>query len=179
MIGGAARLLLIFLSPLILFPALMPARANYVLPYPSYMPGHRLYRLSRVMDDIKKYWYRGNITSVKYHLGLSDKYLVEAKTLFEYKQYLLATDALQRSTQQFNKISGLIKKAQEEGKDVDNFKSIIKNASEEHQRIFIDLIKIVPAELDWRPEKRQSSRLQLKNLLEDALKSRQAVENEN
>ena len=78
---------------------------GYVLPYPSYMPGHKLYRVSRVLDDLKKYWYWGNIAGAKYHIGLSDKYLVEAKILFEYKQYPLALDALKRSDEQFQKIS--------------------------------------------------------------------------
>lgn len=77
--------------------------AEYLLPYPSYMPGHKLYTLSRILDGLKRYWYFGTIAKTKYHQSLSDKYLVEAKTLFEYKQYPLALDALERSDQHFQK----------------------------------------------------------------------------
>ena len=94
------RLFFIFLLVLFLQA---PVYAEYVLPYPSYMPGHKLYKVSRILDDLKQYWYWGTIAQSKYHQGLSDKYLIEAKTLFEYKQYPLALDALRRSDQYFQK----------------------------------------------------------------------------
>ena len=68
----------------------MFAESQYVLPYPSAMPGSFLYKLNLVQEEILRYWYFGDFGQFKYNLGLSDKYLVEAKTLFEYKQYLLA-----------------------------------------------------------------------------------------
>ena len=87
---------LIFL--LILFVAFPSSVfADYTLPYPSYMPGNKLYKASRLFDELQKYWHWGNIASVKYRLKIADKYLVEAKVLFEYKQYVLALDALERS----------------------------------------------------------------------------------
>ena len=97
-----------FIILLLLISARAPIYAAYVLPYPSYMPGHKLYNVSRILDELKKYWHWGNIARAKYHLALSDKYLVEAKTLFEYKQYPLALDALKRSDEQFQKISSLV-----------------------------------------------------------------------
>src|SRR5450759_5012191 len=75
--------------------------ADYVLPYPSYMPGSSLYKVSRVVDLLKFYWSWGNIAQIKYHLALSDKYLIEAKTLMEYKQFLLGTDDLRRYDKEF------------------------------------------------------------------------------
>lgn len=94
------KLLTLFL---VFFALRVAVYADYVLPYPSYMPGHKLYRISRMIDELKNYWYWGSIAQTKYHQGLSDKYLVEAKTLFEYKQYPLALDALKRSDQHFSK----------------------------------------------------------------------------
>lgn len=93
----------LFVVLLLLLLLKLPVYADYVLPYPSFMPGHKLYTLSRILDDLKGYWFWGNIAQTKYHQGLSDKYLIEAKTLFEYRQYHLAIDALRRSDQHFQK----------------------------------------------------------------------------
>src|SRR5450759_4493421 len=89
--------------------------ADYVLPYPSYMPGSSLYKVSRVVDRLKFYWSWGNIAQIKYHLALSDKYLVEASTLMEYKQYLLGVDALRRSDAEFTKLPVYVAGAKKEG----------------------------------------------------------------
>ena len=120
-------LLIVFCSFVI--PAV---RADYVLPYPSYMPGNKLYKVGRVIDTHKRFWYFGSIAQTKYHLGLSDKYLVEAKTLFEYKQYMLGADALIRSNNEFNEIPHYIAKAKESGIDVTLLKATILYAAKKH-----------------------------------------------
>jgi len=78
--------------------------AEYVLPYPSYMPGNKIYRVSRVVDKIKKYWYFGNIAQIKYHLALADKYLVEAKTLMEYDQLQMPDKDIKKSSLSLHKV---------------------------------------------------------------------------
>src|SRR5687768_12398331 len=86
-------------------PASTLAQSDYVLPYPSSMPGSSLYKIRLIFEEINKYWYFGNISQFTYNLRQSDKYLIEAKTLFEYKQYFLAYQALEKSNHYFNKIS--------------------------------------------------------------------------
>ncbi len=130
-------------------------RADYVLPYPSYMPGNKLYRVTRIIDKLKNYWYFGEIGQAKYHLGLADKYLVEAKTLFEYRQYLLAVDALQRSDDEFKKVP----------KNLD--------AAEKHIEVLTQLLSIVPDAFTWTSEKAEATQLPLKNLLEASIRLRQ------
>ncbi|HLD25127.1 MAG TPA: DUF5667 domain-containing protein [Patescibacteria group bacterium] len=147
----------------------MSVRAEYVLPYPSYMPGNKLYRISRLIDRIKKPFYFGNISSVKYHLGLSDKYLVEAKTLFEYKQYLLAIDALSRSDTEFTKAPAYIKRAKSEKKEVRNFETQLQEAAEAHQLILKNLREAVPEQFLWTPEKEKSINLPLEDLINSSI----------
>lgn len=125
-----------FFIILLLFLSLrVSVYADYVLPYPSYMPGHRFYKVSRILDELKKYWYWGSIAGAKYHLGLSDKYLVEAKTLFEYKQYPLALDALARSDEQFQMIS-----------------SVSDEASKAHGAVLTKLMTELPEMYTWQEE---------------------------
>lgn len=130
----------------------VPRIYAYTLPYPSYMPGHRLYKVSRIFDSLKSYWYWGTIAQSKYHRSLSDKYLVEAKTLFEYKQYLLAVDALNRSNEH------------------------IKTFSHEQMKIHRDVLEqlkqALPKEFLWQPEKQTSTLLPLHKLLDEAIKLR-------
>lgn len=136
-----------------------PVRADYVLPYPSFMPGNKLYRISRLVDEVKKYWYWGRIGQIKYHMMLSDKYLVEAKTLFEYKQYLLAVDALERSNDHFKAISHT---------DAD----LINEESLAHRQVLEKLRKESPEQFQWTPERKNSTILPIAKLLEDAIATR-------
>lgn len=141
--------------------------ADYVLPYPSFMPGNKMYRISRFIDASKQWWHWGSIASIKYHLGLADKYLVEAKTLFEYKQFLLGLDALKRSDVQVQKILPFMGRAQKEGKSMSEFKKTIHDAMGEHQQVLSNIQRIVPETFFWQPEKQPGTNLLLhKRLME-------------
>lgn len=146
--------------------------ADYVLPYPSYMPGNKLYSISRLLDGVAAFWHWGDIASYKYHLSLSDKYLVEAKTLFEYKQYFLAVDALRRSNEQFRLVPHLLEKIKVQGKDVDKLTGRAREAAATHKRVLEKLRGELPAEFTWTPEKQQPITLKLKLLLDEAIAAR-------
>lgn len=155
-----------------------PAFAGYVLPYPSIMPGNKLYRISRVVDQLKKYWYFGNIARIKYHLGLADKYLVEAKTLMEYKQYLLATDALHRSDREFLQLPKYVADAKKENKDMSAFTALIVEAAEIHISALSMLAPTVPEQFIWTPEKEKPTELNLSVLLRASQELRSRVAGE-
>jgi len=125
------------------------------------MPGNRLYFISRIIDQINRWWYFGSVAQTKYHLGLSDKYLVEAKTLYEYKQYLLGTDALRRSTKEFHEIPINIKRAQSEGKDMTLLIVKISESAEVHKTILMDMRVDNPETFQWTPEKEASTDLKI------------------
>lgn len=146
--------------------------ADYVLPYPSYMPGNKLYKISRIVDAIRAYWYWGSIASFKYHLELSDKYLVEAKTLFEYKQYLLATGALRRSNEQFLRLPQFLERVRSEGKDAGKLTEQAHKAASAHRQVLEKLQGEVPAEFTWIPEKQEATKLDLTKLLMEAIELR-------
>ena len=147
--------------------------ASYVLPYPSYMPGNKLYGVSRIADRMKSYWYWGDIGKVQYHMNLADKYLVEAKTLLEYKQYLLGIDALARSNSEFLHISGNLQSAKQNGKDVSMLSTAVVAESEVHHDTLAGLRMDVPEIFVWEPEKSEASMLKLHELLNQAITIRQ------
>ncbi len=157
------------------FALARPAYADYVLPYPSSMPGNKLYKVGRFVDTLKKHWYWGSIASYRYRLALADKYLIEAKTLFEYKQYLLATDALRRSNDEFRQLPIYLKKAKDEKKDIAQLQSILRAATGAHVQILEDISLRVPAEFQWIPEKSQATDLPLGRLLREAVDTRKVV----
>jgi hypothetical protein len=140
-----------------------------MLPYPSYMPGNKIYKVSRLIDAVNSWWYFGSISKIKYHLGLSDKYLVEAKTLFEYKQYLLGVDALSRSTSNFEKLPYYIESGRKEGKDMSRFRLLIEEALKKHVDILTKMKADSPTVMEWTPEKSISSTLLLHIELEKAI----------
>jgi len=147
----------------------------YVLPYPSYMPGHRLYPLSRLLDQLKSYWYWGNIAQFKYHLSLADKYVVEAKTLFEYGQYPLAMDALRRSNQEVRRLPELLGRTKQEGKDTTHLEQTLRGAMEAHTVILAKLATELPKEFLWQSEKKSPTLLPLEQILKDAIEVRQGL----
>jgi hypothetical protein len=152
--------------------------ADYVLPYPSYMPGNKMYRVTRLIDKVKQYWYWGNISQIKYHLGLSDKYLVEAKTLMEYNQYLLATDALVRSDKEFQQLPTYVQGAKNEHVDIARYKQLIVEAGKKHTEILSTLALLVPAKFRWTPEKAKATDLKLQDMLTTSVGIRSKVVNE-
>jgi hypothetical protein len=143
--------------------------ATYTLPYPSTMPGNKLYKITRLVDELKKYWFFGSIAQIKYHIALSDKYFVEAKTLFDYNQYLLAADALKRSDYQYQFISKYIAQGEKEGKDMSNFKKIHKEQSAQHVVILLETQNKVPNTFTWTPEKEKPTELPLNLLLQTSI----------
>lgn len=149
--------------------------ATYVLPYPSYMPGNKLYKVSRMVDALKKHWYFGNIAKTKYYLALSDKYLVEAKTLFEYKQYVLALDALNRSNTYSQLLHLLILKSKQENKDISLMMPIIREYILVHDLTLNTLRSQLPTEMLWQPEKQSSVLLPLHELLGKAIEIRKNI----
>lgn len=148
------------------------AQSDYVLPYPSYMPGNRMYKIHQIIEVLENYWYFGNFGKFDYNLTLSDKYLVEAKTLFDYKQYLLAYKALEKSNQYFLKTAPYLQKAKEDGKDISQKRVILRSAAEKHVEILQDLAKRVPDTLIWKPEKASSTTLDIKNLIQTSIRIR-------
>ena len=147
--------------------------ADYVLPYPSYMPGNKMYRVMRVVDQVKRYWYWGNIAQVKYHQSLADKYLIEAKTLFEYKQYLLAADALTRSDSQVEAIVPFIDKARQQGIDT----KLLRTGLAEEMSVHLSVLKVMnvlsPKEFVWTPEKAKPTDLHIGTMLEHSFALRE------
>jgi hypothetical protein len=160
---------------LLLIPSV---HAEYVLPSPSYMPGNKIYKLTRIFDALKRYWFFGNIAQFKYHLGLSDKYLVEAKTLMEYKQYLLASDALVRSDKEFGKVAKYLHDAKQEGVDISQLKSTLSEAIRVHIDMLTKLKPVVPSQFTWTPEKDKPTELKLLDMLVTSIELRRNIAND-
>lgn len=168
-------IILLILLPLFTSPEVLAA--DYVLPYPSFMPGNKLYVISRIWDQLNSWWHWGSLASVKYHLRLSDKYLVEAKTLFEYKQFLYGVDALKRSDEQFEDLLRSFENVRKDHKDPANIKETVKEAAIAHINVLVKLSAELPAEYIWSPEKQESSRLPLKQMLQKSIEIRQSISN--
>src|SRR3989338_6901280 len=125
--------LILFLTFLILlFPRNIFAESSYVLPYPSAMPGSIFYKLNLIQEELLRFWYFGDFGQFKYNLAQSDKYLVESKTLFDYKQYLLAYQALQKSDNYYKKIEPNLLSAKSNGKNTADKEKLLREAAEKH-----------------------------------------------
>lgn len=143
-------------------PQVTHAESDYVLPYPSTMPGSNFYKFHLFWGNISKWWYFGSFGQFEYNLKQSDKYLVEAKTLFEYKQYLLAYQALRKSDIYFNNLQPQLIKATKENKNIVQKKKVFKEASLKHTEVLNEIKQNVPEYFIWRPEKVSPVTLNLK-----------------
>ena len=149
--------------------------ASYMLPYPSYMPGNTLYRLSRVLDRVKVHWSFGSIAQAKTYMSLSDKYLVEAKTLFEYQQYLLGADALMRSNIAYEQIPIYIQQGRNERKDMSGVMDMLIAQNMVHKGVLSQMAQDVPKEFLWTPEKTSATKLPLFESITGAMYIRQSI----
>jgi len=147
------------------------AQSDYVLPYPGLMPGHKLYRLEQIIDRLTRFWVFGDLANFKHELALSDKRLVEAKTLFEYQQYLLATQALEASSHHFKLAKDYLNQAGRQGKQIDQKLTILKSAGKKHQEVLKGLK--LPAVFKWQPENQAETNLNINQLIQEALKDRE------
>lgn len=151
------------------------AQALYVLPYPSAMPGSTMYLLQEMKDNALQYWYFGSFGQFTYNLKQADKYLVEAKTLFEYDQYLLASGALQKSDAYFQKAPLFLEQARGEMKDTSEQELRLQAAAKKHKKVLEKLKQEVPEEFVWQPEKGQPTVLQLHDMFDQAIALREKI----
>jgi len=167
------RILALFFALFFLTSTKIFAQSNYVLPYPSSMPGSLSYKIHIIYENFSKYWYFGDFGQFDYNLKLADKYLVEAKTLFEYKQYLLGYNALKKSDQYFVGIIPSLAKAEEHGKNILQKKLILNEAARKHMEVLREMEKSVPGIFIWEPEKSAPTTLDLKTTIDKSINLRQ------
>lgn len=159
----------LLLSYFILFPSRVWAQ-EYVLPYPSFMPGHPFYNIQNFIDTIQEFYSFGSFSKFKYHLGMADKKLVEAKTLFEYRQYLLASQALPQYESHLRRANYYLGQAKNEGKNISQKSKILKNATAKHRQVLERLEKELPEQFLWQPEKDKPQVIEIKKILNEAAK---------
>jgi len=157
------RILLIITACLVflLFPGHAWAVSSYVLPYPSAMPGSVFYKLNLIQEELLKYWYFGDFGQYKYNLQQSDKYLVEAKTLFEYKQYFLGVNALNKSNKFFSEIFPTLIQAKANNKNIAEKQQEYDDARSKHIEVLRKMRNDVPEKFEWKPEKQKVTVLDL------------------
>lgn len=154
-------LLLIFIVLIIPSKVYSDNISDYVLPYPSAMPGSLFYIIHTTWEEIQNYWYFGNISKFKYNLKLSDKYLVEAKTLFEYDQLLLGKEALLKSDNSFKEAVHYLTNAAKEKKDISEKRKMLNSASKKHMEILNALKSDLPEYFTWELKNGQRVKLML------------------
>lgn len=125
------------------------------------MPGNKLYKLSLLIDTLKGYYSFGDFAQFKYNLSESDNSLVEAKTLFEYSQYSLALQALEKSDTYFKKALPNLSRAQKNGKNIADNLRLLSFASDKHTEVLLKLKQEVPKSFLWADEKKTPVRLEL------------------
>lgn len=156
----------------LLFPQISFAQSNYVLPYPSSMPGSLNYKIHLLYENVSRYWYFGDFGQFDYNLKMANKYLVEAKTLFDYKQYLLGYKALEKSDSYFMNILPNLVRAEQNGKNTFQKGVILKKAAQKHietlQKMEID----TPDTFNWQPEKVLPTMLDIKGAIENSINVR-------
>lgn len=149
--------------------------AAYVLPYPSFMPGNTLYKVSRLFDEVEKIWSFGTIASLKYSINQADKALVEGKTLFEYSQFKLGTEAIARSDSFVRLLPSFIRKGVGEGKDMTELVNRINDQMVKHQEVLLLMKTQIPSSVSWNEERESPVSLSLSSTVSESITIRSQV----
>lgn len=139
------------------------------------MPGHLLYKVRLVQEYFEKFWYFGDFGQLSFNQRMSDRYLVEAKTLFEYKQYLLATKALDKSNDYFRKIPGNLLQAKKNNKIIVDKKERVFNEREKHIEVLEELRDDLPPQFVWQDEYKDAQNLELEELINKSIVIRKKI----
>src|SRR3990167_9206081 len=118
------------------------------------MPGNPMYKIRQILERAQEYWYFGDMAKVKYHLKMADKYLVEAKTLFEYGQIRLAVESLDKSNYHFSNAVLYEDDVVQDKKDSGEQMQELKNAAEKHTSVIKVLDQELPDTVEWQEEKK-------------------------
>lgn len=146
--------------------------SDYVLPYPSYMPGNFLYKPRLIVSKLAAFIYFGDFGKFDYSLKESDHYLVEAKTLFEYKQYLLGFKALEQSDYYFELIYPNLESARRNKKNISEKRKLLRDAATKHIEVLTNLESQLPNEINWTPEKSTPTIINFTKTLNNSIKIR-------
>ncbi len=149
--------------------------SSYVLPYPSFMPGSTFYRPHLLWEIISKYFYFGSLGQFKYNLGESDKYIVEAKTLYEYGQYMYASNSLNKSNEFFKNSLDSLNNAQKENKNVSLQRELLKGAALKHIEVLGKSESFLPEVVVWSPEKVKPKTIYIKKDIDVAISIRRKI----
>ena len=103
---------------------------------------------------------------------MADKKLVESKTLFEYKQYALAMNALHESTVQVTSIPRLLESAAVQGIDMKKFNTTICEQMIVHQEVLQQLRTSLPLAFTWQEEKKDAVNLPIGEAIDTAMTAR-------
>lgn len=152
-----------------------PAHASYTLPYPGVMPGNKLYVVSELFDELKSFLAFGDFASFSYSLSQSDKYLVEAKTLFEYDQFLLASNALMKSNKQVILAGEALNSARLHGKNISEKEQTLLSAIQKHNSILERLLHELPGQYEWKDENRKAVVIPIHSQLQEAIVIRNSL----
>lgn len=148
------------------------ASSSYVLPYPGAMPGNKLYKVGLFIDMLKGFYSFGDFAKFKHNLFESDKYLVEAKTLFEYNQYPLAMQALSNSDTYFKNVLPNLILAKNHGKDIFQKLELFSQARNKHVEVLQKLKLETPRTFLWRDEKKDSIQLNISEKIDQSITTR-------
>lgn len=151
------------------------AESSYVLPYPPSMPGSRFYKARVMIEQIQGYWYFGDFGQFDYYRKLSDRYLVEAKTLFEYKQYLLAISSLQKSDDFFSKIQPNLNNAKELGKNISNLQRFYEEERFKHIETLQKIKNQTPESFNWYTSKKISTDIPIREIIDKSITLRESL----
>lgn len=174
-------LVLISLSLLVCFPGSSlasnesGAKSAYVLPYPGVMPGSKIYSVSEIFDNFKLLYTFGDYARFKYYLGQSDKYLVEAKTLFEYGQFLHAQNSLEKSNINYRQIEPILNRAKTNGRNTSEKDELFRSGSQKHIEVLQTLKNEVPENFLWEDEKASPRNIKIHDLIDETLKIRMNI----
>lgn len=167
-------ILFLFISLLIIaFPCKI--YASYTLPYPGIMPGNKLYLLAEAIDYTKGFFAFGDFATFSYNLSQSDKYLIEAKTLFEYGQHELALRALKKSNLHINESKKAIELAAKHHKNISEKEKKLHSAIDKHNQILSKLYQELPEEVLWSEEDQVPVKLKLRKEINTAVNLRSSL----
>lgn len=111
--------------------------SSYELPYPGILPDHPLYPLKVIRDKVYDFFLADPLKKAEFKLLMSDKRIYMSIMLKERGKTSLSYQTISKASKYFEESVMYLYKARNEGRNINELKEKLVNASNKYQEIIL------------------------------------------
>ncbi|MDP3998925.1 MAG: DUF5667 domain-containing protein [bacterium] len=125
-------------------PSAIQSKVEYTLPYPGILPGHPLYSLKMIRDQISSWFITDPLKKAEFNLLQADKRLNSGLFLLDKGKTDLAESTFSKGENYLEQTIAKVEGAKKAGKDISAMMSKLSLATLKHQEVLTEVLQKIP-----------------------------------